>query len=162
MLEKISGLDVERIVALVLVIFSIAELTQALQLPLSEEFTLGPGAMPVFYGAGLLIFAVLLWFTASPNERALPERPDERMDEPGRNYPAGITTFLLVVAFVGSIYLIGFLAGTVVFSLLHLIFVMRLNVLKSVTFSLIWGGGLYYLFHDLLSVQLEQGMLFGG
>ena len=122
----------------------------------------GPGAMPVIYGIGLLIFSLLLGFTASPKERPLPERLDEKMDEPGRNYPAGIITFLLVVLFVASIDFVGFLVGTILFSFLHLIFVMRLNVPKSVAFSLLWGGGLYYLFQHLLAVQLEQGMLFGG
>jgi hypothetical protein len=162
MLARLSGLDVERFVALVLAIFAVAELTQALQLPLSEEFTLGPGAMPLIYGVGLLIFAVALGLTASPKERALPERPDERMDEPGRNYPAGIVTFLLIIFFVASIYVVGFLAGTIIFSFLHLVVVMRLSLLKSAAFSVLWGGGLYYLFQHLLALQLEQGMLFGG
>lgn len=162
MLARIRALDVERFVALLLAIFAIAQLTQALQLPLSEEFTLGPGAMPLIYGLGLLIFAVLLALTASPKEKSSPERPNEKIDETGRNYPAGILTFSLLILFVVSIYLVGFLGGTVIFSFLHLILVMRMKVLQAAVVSLLWGGGLYFAFAHLLEVQLEPGMLFGG
>jgi hypothetical protein len=161
MLEKIRALDIERFVALLLGVFAIAELTQAMQLSIYEEFTLGPGAMPLIYGVGLLIFAVLLGITASPKEKAPPERPDEKMDEPGRNYRAGIVTFGLLVLFVILIFLVGFLPSLIIFSFLHLCLVMRLSLLKAAVFSLLWGGGLYYAFDHLLEVQLEPGLLFG-
>ena len=159
---RIRALDVERFVALLLAIFAIAQLTQALQLPLGEEFTLGPGAAPLIYALGLLIFAGLLALTASPKERASPERLDEQMDETGRNYPAGILTFFLLILFVVSIYLVGFLVAMIIFSFLHLIFVMRMDLPRAAVVALLWGGGLYYTFAHLLHVQLEQGMLFGG
>ncbi|HVT51929.1 MAG TPA: tripartite tricarboxylate transporter TctB family protein [Dongiaceae bacterium] len=161
MLEKIRALDIERFVALLLGVFAIAELTQAMQLSIYEEFTLGPGAMPLIYGVGLLIFAVLLGLTASPKEKAPPERPDEKMDEPGRNYRAGIVTFSLLILFVVLIFFIGFLPSLIIFSFLHLCLVMRLSLLKAAVFSLLWGGGLYYAFDHLLEVQLEPGLLFG-
>jgi hypothetical protein len=161
MLEKIRALDIERFVALLLGVFAIAELTQAMQLSIYEEFTLGPGAMPLIYGVGLLIFAVLLGITASPKEKAPPERPDEKMDEPGRNYRAGIVTFGLLILFVVLIFLVGFLPSLIIFSFLHLCLVMRLSLLKAAVFSLLWGGGLYYAFDHLLEVQLEPGLLFG-
>jgi hypothetical protein len=161
MLEKIRALDIERFVALLLGVFAIAELTQAMQLSIYEEFTLGPGAMPLIYGVGLLIFAVLLGITASPKEKAPPERPDEKMDEPGRNYRAGIVTFGLLILFVVLIFFIGFLPSLIIFSFLHLCLVMRLSLLKAAVFSLLWGGGLYYAFDHLLEVQLEPGLLFG-
>jgi hypothetical protein len=161
MLEKIRALDIERFVALLLGVFAIAELTQAMQLSIYEEFTLGPGAMPLIYGVGLLIFAVLLGLTASPKEKAPPERPDEKMDEPGRNYRAGIVTFGLLILFVVLIFFIGFLPSLIIFSFLHLCLVMRLSLLKAAVFSLLWGGGLYYAFDHLLEVQLEPGLLFG-
>ena len=93
---------------------------------------------------GLLIFAVLLALTASPKEKSSPEHPNEKIDETGRNYPAGILTFSLLILFVVSIYLVGFLGGTVIFSFLHLILVMRMKVLQAAVVSLLWGGGLYF------------------
>jgi hypothetical protein len=162
MLEKIRALEIERFVALLLGVFAIAELTQAMQLSIYEEFTLGPGAMPLTYGVGLLIFAVLLGVTASPKEKpAPPEHPTEKMDAPGQNYRAGIITFGLLILMVVLIFIIGFLPSLIIFSFLHLILVMRLSLLKAAVFSLLWGAGLWYAFDHLLDVQLEPGMLFG-
>jgi hypothetical protein len=161
MLTKIKALDIERFVALLLGVFAVVELTQAVQLSTYEEFTLGPGAMPLIYGVGLLIFSILLAVTASPKEKAPPERPDEKMDEPGKNYRAGVITFSLLILFVILIFLVGFLPSLIVFSFLHLVLVMRLQWVKAAVFALIWGGCLYYAFDHLLEVQLEPGILFG-
>jgi Tripartite tricarboxylate transporter TctB family len=162
MLEKIRALDIERFVALLLGVFAIAELTQAMQLSIYEEFTLGPGAMPLIYGVGLLVFAVLLGLTASQKEKpAPPEHPTEKMDASGQNYRAGAVTFILLLLFVILIFFVGFLPSLIIFSFLHLMLVMRLSLLKAAVFSLLWGGGLYYAFDHLLDVQLEPGLLFG-
>jgi hypothetical protein len=159
MLGRITSLGIERLVALLLIVFAIAELYEAFQLPVSEEFTLGPGAMPVIYGLGLLIFAGILAVTASRKAAA---GSDEGQDAPARDYRAGGVTFALLILFVASIYFFGFLLSTILFSFLHLKLVMRLPVLKAAVFALLWGGGLYYAFDHLLEVQLEPGLVFGG
>jgi hypothetical protein len=163
MLRRIQTLSVERFIAALLVVFALIELYGALQLSVSEEFTLGPGALPVVYGVGLIIFAgiLLIW----PSQKAPPviENPVAGEDEvvSVRNYRAGVLTFALVVVFIAGIYFVGFFGGTAIFALLYLTLVMRWSVLKAAASAVIWGGALYYGFDRLLGVQLEPGMLFG-
>ena len=81
---------------------------------------------------------------------------------PVRNYRDGVLTFALVALFIASIYFVGFLGGTIMFSLLFVLLISRWPVPKAAAFGLIWGGAVYYGFDSLLGVQLEPGILFGG
>jgi small-conductance mechanosensitive channel len=155
---RIASLGAERLVALLLAVFAVAELYSASHLAVNEEFTLGPGAMPLIYGVGLLIFAGILAIRPSEGGGG----PVEDQDAPARAYKAGGVTFVLLILFIASIYFVGFLIGTAVFSFLYLKLVMRRPVLKAATFALIWAGALYYGFDHLLEVQLEPGLVFGG
>jgi hypothetical protein len=159
---RLQTLGAERFIALLLIIFAAAELYGAVQLSLSEEFTLGPGALPVIYAVGLLIFAVTLAIWPSQNARPIVEGTDVKEEEtlPIRNYRDGIVTFTLVALFIFSIYFVGFLGGTIMFSLLYVLLIARWSVLQATAFAVIWGGAVYYGFDRLLGVQLEQGILF--
>jgi hypothetical protein len=171
MLRRIQLLGIERFIAALLVIFALIELYGALHLSVSEEFTLGPGALPVIYAVGLVIFAGIL--VVSPGKKAPPviENPVVSEDEdptageneaaPAQDYKAGGLTFVLLAVFIVSIYLVGFFGGTIVFSFLFTKFITRWPLPKAVAFSLIWGGALYYGFDHLLGVQLDPGILFG-
>ena len=163
MLRRIWLLGAERFIALLLVAFAMAELYAALQLSLSEEFTLGPGAMPVIYSVALLIFAGILAIWPSQKASPVAESPvvSDREAVPVRNYRIGVLAFALVVVFIVSIYLVGFFAGTIIFSLLYTMIVLRWPAVKAAGFALIWGVALYYGFDRLLGVQLESGILFG-
>jgi Tripartite tricarboxylate transporter TctB family len=166
MLARIAFLRVEFLVAVLLVVFALVEMVGSLELHMGEEFTLGPGAMPLIYSTGLLIFAGLLLWTSRPKRTAIAVKaktPDEEKEEaPALDYVAGIKTFLLVVLFVAAIYYVGFLIGTALFAFLQLKLVMRVTLAKSLLFGLLWGGGLYFAFEHLLEVQLEPGLLFSG
>jgi hypothetical protein len=163
MLRRIQSLNVERFIALLLIVFAVAELYAAMQLSVSEEFTLGPGALPVIYAVGLLIFAGILAVWPSQKSPGVIENPVVSKDEavPVRDYRAGGLTFALIFVFIVSIYLVGFFGGTVIFSFLFTKLVTRWPVLKAAALALIWGGALYYGFDHLLGVQLEPGILFG-
>lgn len=160
--SRMQSLGSERFIALLLIAFAVAQLYGAMQLSLSEEFTLGPGALPVIYSIGLLIFSG--WLAISPSQKAPPiiETDAEVEPAPARNYRDGALTFGLVGLFIFSIYFIGFLGGTVIFSLLYVVFITRWPILKAAAFAVIWGGSVYYGFDHLLGVQLEPGIFFGG
>jgi hypothetical protein len=168
MLARLTSLRVDFLVALLLVVFALVEMIGSFELHLGEEFTLGPGALPLAYSCGLLIFAGILLYTSRPKHIAAKiaeqaDAPDRDKDEaPALDYAAGAKTFLLVVLFIASIYYVGFLAGTALFGFLQLKFVMRASLSKSLLFGLLWGGGLYFAFEHLLEVQLEPGLLFSG
>jgi hypothetical protein len=170
MLARIASIRVEFFVALLLVVFALVEMFGALELSMSEEFTIGPGAMPLIYSAGLLLFAGALLYSdwrkhrAQPAAEASPSKvaEEEEKGHPTVDYAAGVKTFLLVTGFIAAIYFVGFLISIAVFAFLHLKFVMRMPLLKAAIIGLIWGGALYYAFAHLLEVQLEPGILFSG
>lgn len=160
---RIQALGFERLTALMLITFAVIELYGAMQLSMSEEFTLGPGAMPAIYATGLLIFSLLMLI--QPTRKALPDldttSDGEHESVVACNYRAGGITFGLVVAFIASIYFVGFLGGTIMFSLLYVLLISRWSVLQATAFGVVWGGAVYYGFDRLLGVQLETGILFG-
>jgi small-conductance mechanosensitive channel len=160
MLGRIASLGAERFIALLLGVFAVVELSSAVHLPVSEEFTLGPGAMPLIYGVGLLIFAAIP--AIRPSQKRVSAAPAESQDAPPRDYRAGAITFALLILFIASVYFAGFFIGTAIFSFLYLKIVMRSPLHKAAIFAVIWGGALYYGFDHLLEVQLEPGLLFGG
>jgi hypothetical protein len=164
MIGRVQTLSAERVIALLLIVFSVAELYGALHLSVSAEFTLGPGAMPLIYSIGLLIFATVLAIWPAQKAPPVIENPVDVPDEPVvvvRNYRVGIITFVLVAVFVIGIYFIGFFGGTAIFSFLYVLLVLRWPLIKAAAFALIWAGALYYGFDRLLGVQLEPGILFG-
>jgi hypothetical protein len=169
MLARITSIRVEFFVALLLAVFALVEMYGALELPMAEEFTIGPGAMPLIYSAGLLLFAGALLYgdwrkhRAQSTAEASPSKvAAEKKDHPTVDYAAGVKTFLLVTGFIAAIYFVGFLISIAVFGFLHLKFVMRMPLLKAAIIGLLWGGALYYAFAHLLEVQLEPGILFSG
>lgn len=161
MRNKIGSLGAERLVALTLMIFAVAELYAASHLALTEEFTLGPGAMPLIYGVGLLIFASVL---AARPQKGTPLQVDaaEGEDAPVRDYRSGGITYALLILLIASVYFLGFLVGTILFSFLYLLLVIRWKWFKAAMFGVIWGAALYYTFSHLLQIQLEPGLVFGG
>jgi hypothetical protein len=159
---RLQSLGAERLTALMLITFAVVEFYGAMQLSMSEEFTLGPGAMPAIYSSALLIFSFLMLI--QPTRKAASDH--EASSEGGHeevvcDYRAGGITFGLVAAFIASIYFVGFLGGTIMFSLLYVLLISRWSVLQATAFGLIWGGAVYYGFDRLLGVQLETGILFG-
>ncbi len=170
MLKQIRVLGIERVICGVLAVFALFEFYGATQLSVSEEFTLGPGALPLIYSAGVFIFAgiLLIW----PTKKAPPliENPvrdegsaaSEKEASPPLNYQAGLLTFAFIAVLIATIYFLGFFAGASIFSFLYTRFITRWPLPKAIAFSLIWGGALYYSFDHLLEVQLEPGVLFGG
>lgn len=170
MLKQIRTLNIERFICGVLVVFALLQLYGASQLPVSEEFTLGPGALPIIYSVGVVVFAgiLLIW----PTKKAPPPIQNPVVSEaevagetevlPAPNYRAGVLTFAFIALLIASIYALGFFAGTSIFSFLYTRFITRWPLPKAIAFALIWAGALFYTFDHLLEVQLEPGVLFGG
>lgn len=168
MLKQIRTLNVERFIAGVLVAFALIELYGATRLSITEEFTLGPGALPIIYAAAVVIFAGILLIRPTkkatrPIQNPVMSKGDTTREEilPATNLQAGLLTFAFIAVLIASIYFLGFFAGATIFSILYTRFIARWPLPKSIAFSLIWSGALFYTFDRLLEVQLEPGVLFG-
>ena len=168
MLKQIRTLNIERFIAGVLVVFALVELYGAMQLSVAEEFTLGPGALPIIYSVGVVIFAGILFIWPTKKAPSLIQNPfigeeDAACQEalPAPNFRAGALTFAFIAVLIASIYFLGFFAGASIFSFLYTRFITRWPLTKAIAFALIWGGALFYTFDHVLEVQLEPGVLFG-
>jgi hypothetical protein len=137
------------------VLFSVAELYAAFQLPLSEDFTLGPGALPAIYGVGLLGFSLVLMFESV--RKGVRAADDE--EEP-TDLRSGLIALGLLALFIGSIYLVGFLIALIAFCFLFCLLISKLDLVRSAIFALIWGAAVYAAFDYLLEIPLETGLLF--
>lgn len=149
-LFPVSALSV---VSLLLVAFAVAQLYSASQLPLLEDYTLGPGALPILYSIGLLLFSAYLLFDSAV--KVSPRRIQSESD-----YRSGMLCILFLLIFVSSIYVVGFMISTIAFCFLFCQFISKIGLAKSIAFSLIWGGGNYLVANYLLMVPLEAGFLF--
>lgn len=168
MLKQIRTLNIERFIAGVLVVFALVELYGATQLSVAEEFTLGPGALPIIYSLGVVMFAGILFIWPTKKAPPLIQNPVMSEGDAGReealptpNYRAGALTFAFIAVLIASIYFLGFFAGASIFSFLYTRFITRWPLAKAIAFALIWGGALFYTFDHVLEVQLEPGVLFG-
>ncbi len=128
----------------------------ALKLPLKEEFTLGPGATPLIYAVGVIVFAAAMAFTASSKNTG----SFRKMIEPPGRY--GLLFFAFFVLLTVLVYFIGFTIGLFLFSLFSLVFAKNHKPLWAAVFSAVWTASLYLIFVRLLNIPFLKGTLFGG
>ncbi|MCS0505012.1 tripartite tricarboxylate transporter TctB family protein [Ancylobacter mangrovi] len=150
--NKAFPLNAEIVVSAFMVAFAAAQVYAANQLSLSADYTLGPGALPMIYSVGLLICSAAVLF------ESVRQGGSDGVGE--KNSMRGVLCILLLVLFVASIYVVGFLFSTIVFCFLFCQFFSGLGLVKNIAFSVIWGAALYAAFHYLLEVPLEPGLLF--
>jgi hypothetical protein len=129
--------------------FSIASL------PFWEEFTLGPGAAPAIYLAGLAICALGLVVRPSP---ASVGSIGAMISLPGRN---GLLLLVLVALLTLSVYAVGFPIGIFLFSLAVLVLIQGWRIPLAALFSALWAASLQIVFGWLLDIRFPDGFLFG-
>jgi hypothetical protein len=151
--RTLSPFSAETFVAALLVVFAVAQIYAAAHLHMSEDYTLGPGAMPIIYSIGLLMFSGYLLVDAV-------KKGPKAGRHDGADYKSGILCVLFLLLFISSIYVVGFLLSTVMFCFLFCLFISKIGLVKSVVFSIAWGGTVYAVFDYLLQIPLETGMLF--
>lgn len=143
----------ERALSLLLVIAGIVGLYAALQMPLAARFTLGPGAAPLIYAIAVIICGAGVLLRA-PKEKDGAFKGLYQM--PGR---LGFIFTLLCFSFAAALYAAGFGICLFVYSILGLMLLGHWKFPKAVLFSAIWAFGIYYVFANVLGIQLEEGFL---
>jgi len=147
-----SQLTATSVVSASLLIFAIAEIYAASRLSVTEDYTLGPGALPIIYSVGLFIFSGISLF------ESISRAPKSKLE--GGNYRYGILCVSFLLMFIASIYVIGFLLATILFCALFCFFISEMGIVRSFIFSVLWGGTVYAVFYYLLQIPLEAGFLF--
>ena len=145
----------EKYLSIFLVLIGALGVWGSLKVPIAERFTLGPGALPLIYSLGVLLFSITLLVTTLRGQKG--ETPNTVSEPPGRY---GWLFFLLNCALALSVHLIGFTIGMFLFSLLSLIYTDGWKVKKALLFSVIWTISLYILFKHIIGVPFIEGFLF--
>jgi putative tricarboxylic transport membrane protein len=126
----------------------------SIHLPVSERFTLGPGAMPLIYSSGVVICAILIWVLA-------PSRKDASfknvLGRPGR-YGLIFLILNFVLGFI--VYMVGFAIGLILFCFLALFFTKGWRPYRALLFSVAWSLAIYILFTIFLDVPFLKGAIF--
>jgi hypothetical protein len=145
----------EKYLSIFLVLIGALGVWGSLKVPIAERFTLGPGAMPLIYAGGVLLFTVMLLAMTLKGQKV--EALDAVPKPPGTY---GLLFFLFNCAFALSVHLIGFAVGLFLFSVSSLIYVGRWNIKRALLFSVIWTIMLYVLFKVIIGVPFIEGFLF--
>jgi putative tricarboxylic transport membrane protein len=127
----------------------------SLKVPILERFTLGPGALPLIYSLGVLLFAIALFVMALKGQKneilnAIPTIPVKY----------GLLFFFFNCALALSVHLIGFTVGLFLFSFSSLLYIDGWKIKKALLFSVIWTIVLYVLFKFIIGVPFIEGFLF--
>ena len=139
--------NLERYLALALLVVGAIGIYAASGLSLWDEYTVGPGAAPIAYGAALMICAAVV--TIRPTASG----PIEW----GPYFPRAVLLLVLSAALAFSIDYIGFTGGLFVFSFAGLVWVARVKILHALVLAAIWVATLYFVFVHLLNIPFPRG-----
>ncbi len=144
----------ERVFSVFMLFIGLVCIYGGVRLPVTERFTLGPGAMPLIYSVGVLICAILMWVRA-------PGRKDgsfkNALERPGRY---GLVFLILNFALGLTVYILGFAIGLILFCFLALVLVKGWRLYRALLFSIAWSLTIYMVFTLLLDVPFLKGVLF--
>ena len=152
----IRVMSADLVVGLTLAAFGCAELWSASSLPISADFTVGPGALPIAYSSGLIVFSVLVVLGALSSKDA----GATQHLQTSQSIYQGLSLLALMIIFIAIIYVIGFLASCIVFSITLSYFICKVSKMYSLFFGIVWSLAIYSLFKYALQVPLESGILF--
>ena len=140
----------ERLLALALVVVGAIGIYAATDLSLWDEYTVGPGAAPMAYGAILLVCSAFVAFkptTSGPIEW-------------GPYFPRAVLLLALAAGLAFSIDYVGFTGGLFLFSFASLAWVARIKIHYALLLAAIWVAILYGVFVYLLHIPFPRGAWF--
>ncbi|AOT69582.1 tripartite tricarboxylate transporter TctB family protein [Geosporobacter ferrireducens] len=156
--KKYKGL----IAGIVTALFAIAYLIGSLFIRRTKFVAIGAEFMPEIYGSILLFLAgCQIYQSIKEVKRFKDDTVEEQKDT--KNV---MMTFFLIVAYVASMQLLGFMLSSALFlffmSLLLTPASTKPNYAAVIIFSVTLSLGTYYLFRNLMYLKLPIGVLFGG
>ena len=132
---------------LILIVFGIASFAYSMSLPAMGAIALSPGLFPGSVSVLLTLLSTLhalkLWRNRQATERA--------EEEEKRSF---IIIMLIFIGYLVLLSLIHFIASTIIFLVVTMLFLYRKFLWKIPVISVVAVVGIYYLFRYLLNVRL--------
>ncbi len=151
-----------RLVAMVIAAVALIFIYGSWKMPMGTVLTPAAGLVPLLLGCGTLVLAIVAIVSPEPMaaesaispEAEAQDQPDESRKVP-RPLLIMIVFGLIIFAFERAGFILALLGG----SFIMLRFVERRPLVQSLIISLVFSGGLYFLFSKLLYVNLPGGWL---
>lgn len=145
----------DRVFGLICLGLSLWLITEALRYDYTTKYTPGPGFAPFWIGVLLGLFSLYLIVDSflrkgggTDEERVLPERSSlQRI----------LLIILTVVVYTGVLMPLGFLLSTAALIFILLYFLEKYTIFKSLLYSVLIGGGTFFLFSYWMEVELPKG-----
>lgn len=141
-------LTVERVIAAVMIVFALVILGACRGMKMTANYSIGPAALPVACCVLLIIFSVMVWITSTDSKV---------LTWSALCTPGARRCFLLValtLAFILSMYFVGFWPPFLAFSILSFWLVEKHPLIKSVVMGIVWTVFLYVAFVYLLKMNI--------
>jgi len=147
---------------LVFTLFAIVYLWGSSFIPKSTIMRLGAEFMPRIYGTVMLLLALI---QTSTSLVALKKGKVGTTDEGSTDSRNVLLTLLLILAYIGSMELIGFIIASILYFFFQAILLTPSYARKQYVVYLTSAVGLslfaFYIFHSVLYLALPRGALFG-
>jgi len=151
--SKETDMSKKRIASAIFFLVGIYGLVFSVHLPMGKWNEPGPAVFPVSLSILLLISGVL-WFIYGKGKEEK-ERIDWQELAPKLGTPLKI--LVVTAAFILTMERLGFLFGSFLYLFVLLLWVSRYKVWTSIAIAIVIGGGSWYFFGKVLSVQLPRG-----
>lgn len=145
-------------------LFAIAYLIGSLFIKRTKFVSIGAEFMPEIYGSVLLLLAfcqIYQGFIEAKQFMAMPEENEEEKKDT-KNV---VLTFILIIAYVALMELLGFVVSSMIFLFLMSLLLAPVNIqhnyVAAIVFSVILPLGAYLLFRKILHLSLPIGIIFG-
>lgn len=141
------------IAGVILLFFSAYIVLESLQMPFMAEFGPDYGFFPIWLGILMLILSFLLLVNAWRQPISPEDKPPFTNLQTLKN---AVFIVLSLAAYLVLIETIGYLLDTFLFILLIMLVVHRERSFASLAISAIAALGLYFIFHEILQVNLPS------
>lgn len=159
-LKKYKGL----ITGIVIMLFAIAYLIGSLFIKRTKFVSIGAEFMPRIYGLILLLLAVCQVYQSFLEAKQFMAIPEENEAEQ-KDTKNVVLTFILIIAYVALMELLGFVVSSMIFLLLMSKLLApvdtRYNHIAAIIFSVMLPLGTYFLFRRVMHLSLPIGIIFG-
>jgi putative tricarboxylic transport membrane protein len=147
----------DRVFGLICLGLSIWLIAEALRYDYTTKYTPGPGFAPFWVGVLLGLFSLYLIVDSflrkggeKDEKRVLPERSSLRR--------IGLIILSLII-YTAALMPLGFLLSTVALVFIILFFLEEYTMTKSLLYSVLIGGGAFFLFNYWMEVELPLSLL---
>jgi hypothetical protein len=151
-----------KLVSVVIAASALIFIYGSLKMPMGTVLTPAAGLVPLLLGCGTLVLAIVAIVSpepAAPEGTISPEAEAQDQPDESRKVPRPLLIMIVLGLIIFAFERAGFIVAMLGGSFIMLRFIESRPLIQSLIISLVFSGGLYFLFSKLLYVNLPGGWL---